>query len=376
MAKIVVDINTRLLTEDHQIFVSRPGKDYRLYPEVREGSVVLLELPGLGLVNGMRINEYQDLQERIIRSRRIRNWHRCGRPEDNVPSVDLSEYKSHSLDRGDAQLQGLVRAMFDRAKCGDLVIVPPKSFNSNALVGEFVDNPENSVDTLVDRMYLGDALPSRRVRWLASIPKRDLSLSILDAIQKPTAFFLLQKSLKAKIYEQAYQSFIIQDNLYCCRFDVSSPDFSAKDDFLIQSFFNFVAANTKAIDEGRLAAVLGIKDAAFSDAGTYDPDLRTNINSPGWLSIFSRHATPLVAASLLSIALEIDPSVAVEAAKNDMIELGNSNGSPDCALPVHKHVVNHIKLLGLEKWPEACEIAKKAAHRSGLKSPTKADARP
>jgi len=376
MPQIVVDINTRLLTDSHQIFVSRPGKDYRLYPEVSENSVVLLELPALDLTPGVPIDDYTDLEQRIKRSKRIRNWHKRRRPEDDVPPRDLAEYSGQSLDRGEAQLQGLVRAMFDRAKKGDLVIVPPKSFNNNALVGEFLDGPGESTSLAVDRMYLGDALPARRVKWLASIPKRNLSPSILDAIQKPTSFFLLQKSLKLKIYEQTYASFIVNDQFYSCRFDVSAEDFSAKDDFLIQSFFNFVATNTKAVDENRLDQILGIKRAAFEDAGSYDPELRTNVNSPGWLSIFSRHATPLVAASLLSIAIEIDPAVAVDAAKNEMITLGNSNGSADCVTPVHKHVLNHIKLLGLDQWPEACEIAKKAVNRSGLKSPTKADVRP
>jgi hypothetical protein len=244
----------------------------------------------------------------------------------------------------DALNQIFHHATFERARQGDLVIVPPKSFTSDALVGEFVDGPFKSVNVKVDRLYLDDSLPGRRVKWLASIPKRKLPIRVIEAIQKPSAFFLLARSLRQEIYQQAYPSFVLGDELYTSRFDVISLEFKAKDDFIIQSFFNFVAANTKAIAEGREGEVLDLPTAAFSDTGTYDPDLKTNVNSPGWLSLFSKHATPLIAAALLAIAMEIPPAAAVEAANQGTIVIGNPGAAPtdQCAQLVQSHVINHM----------------------------------
>ena len=98
----------------------------------------------------------------------------------------------------DALNQIFHHATFERARQGDLVIVPPKSFTSDALVGEFVDGPFKSVNVKVDRLYLDDSLPGRRVKWLASIPKRKLPIRVIEAIQKPSAFSCWQDRFDRK----------------------------------------------------------------------------------------------------------------------------------------------------------------------------------
>ena len=41
---ITVDLNARVLGEEHNVYVARPGKGYRLYREFRENSSLILEL--------------------------------------------------------------------------------------------------------------------------------------------------------------------------------------------------------------------------------------------------------------------------------------------------------------------------------------------
>jgi hypothetical protein len=89
VTSIVLNLNTRILQDDHQVFVTRPGKDYRLYPEFLEQSVVLLELPGLTIPEEISLEECRDLRERILMARRVRNWHQRGRPESDIPSRDF-----------------------------------------------------------------------------------------------------------------------------------------------------------------------------------------------------------------------------------------------------------------------------------------------
>ena len=51
---IEIDLNARILPEDHNVYVVRPGSGYGLFPEIVENSILLLELPGLGLQVGQK----------------------------------------------------------------------------------------------------------------------------------------------------------------------------------------------------------------------------------------------------------------------------------------------------------------------------------
>ncbi len=69
MAEIFVDLNARIIPADREVYVARPGADYRLYPDFVEHEVVFPELPLLELENGVPLSEYQDdLDKRILRA--------------------------------------------------------------------------------------------------------------------------------------------------------------------------------------------------------------------------------------------------------------------------------------------------------------------
>jgi hypothetical protein len=155
---------------------------------------------------------------------------------------------------------------------GDLVVVPPKSFIENAYLGELVDEPRVVVNGNVAR-YGAEPLPGRRVKSLAQISKRELPFSILEALQKPNAVFLVERSLRSQFYQATYGNYSI-DDFYTGRFEVTSENFNTHDDVLLQAFFNFAAANTRAVAESREGDVRSFKDAAFIDSGTLLPNCR------------------------------------------------------------------------------------------------------
>ncbi len=204
----------------------------------------------------------------------------------------------------------------------------------------------------------------RRVRWLAGIEKRRLPGAILDTIIRPGAFFLLAKSLRPTIYEEAYGSFVdLSAAGYSSRFIVSEDRFTTESDFRIQAFFNVVASNLKAIQSG--THIKEPYQAAFDELGPFAPELKTNINSPGSLTLVSKHITPLVAAALFALAA----TIGVEAFEaRDTIVIGNSKAPPDdpCTAQVAANAMTQLGLLGLLDWPKACEMARLAITESGM----------
>jgi hypothetical protein len=267
-------------------------------------------------------------------------------------------------------LRGVLSAYFERLKIGDLVVVPPSAYGSAALIGEMIEDAANYVEVRVPRRYGGNSLTGRRVRWLAQIIKRELPGKLLDALEHPVAIYLLAKSVRAPIYEAAYGTYYdlsgdARD--FTTRFDLSAAQFSTDIDFRFQAFFNAIASNVKAIDEKR--ALKAPRAAAFDDLGDYAPTLKSNVNSPGSLVLIAKRATPVIAAVLFALAVTVGDDAAT-AAKNGHIIIGNSKapaGDP-CTATVAKSVLDQLAFLGLDKWPEACELARRASDGSGATS--------
>lgn len=378
MTQVYVDLNTRIIPATRQVYVARPGKNYRLYPEVIASKSILVELPALDLTEGLPVSEHLDLDARIRRSKALRKWYReVGASQKEKPDIKLASYTDSGDYRSINQLKGIVIGYFEKLQVGDLVIVPPSAYSSPAYIGEIISEPHRYVRTAVPRLYGDDRLTGRQVKWLAGIQKRRLPDKILEAVEKPGALYLVERSVRKSIYEAAYHNFAFSgtiDEDITARFEVSESKFSTLSDIQLQAFFQFVSANLMALKEGRNA--IGINDAIFESAGIWSPDLRTNINSPGFLTLVSKAITPLVAAALLALAIEVG-SEAVNAAENGHITIGNSLAPPGdaCTADVIKSTLLELQLLGLDHWPRACEIARKAAESTGIKGSVKTSKR-
>lgn len=370
---IVVDLNTRIVNSDHNVFVVRPGKEYRLFEDFIKSELIFPDLPGLELRSGVPLSEYKDLPERIRRSNAIKSWYNRDRPEDDVPPRNLDHYSGRHRTASQIQLEAVLRGYFEKAAQGDLVIVPPRNYKANAYIGELVGPPSEIVEAPL-RLFPGEMASSRRVRWLAQMAKRSLPLPILDALEHPNAIYLLERSLREDIYQAAYGNFTLGLEQFSARFDVKEQTFTVDDELQLQAFFKFVAVNTRILESGTKARIQRIGQSTFQNGADYVPSLQTNINSPGELSLFCKRITPLVAAALFAIAVDIGPDGFGEAFAGE-VTLRNSKSTVEadpCVARVEEQVRTQLQMLGLDGWPEACEIARGVHQRTQVRSPAKA----
>lgn len=365
---INVDIHTKLVAASTRIYVVRPGANYRLYAPFIDEGFVGPELPSLDLPEFKDFDEVEDIRDRIMRAAAIRRWFAAGAHPGENPERDLTHYQMLPTSRAVTAFMSITRGFFKTLEQGDLVVVPPINFKGTAYIGELVEEASTTRTLLVPR-YPGEPLTGRRVRWLATMQKSELPAKVLDALQKPLTIFLLQRDFWPQILRRAYGSYTTEGE-YGARFEVTEDRFQTVDDFAIQAFFNFVVANSQAIANGM--EVQDLKRAAFADIRAIAPDLFTNVNSPGGISLRSATIVPIVIATMLSLALYVGPG-AVDAAVNDTIRFGNSLAPADdpCAADVRKEVVTQLTLLGFDRWAEACEIVREAAERTGVNSGVK-----
>lgn len=278
-----IDLRAKIISPTQNVWFVRPGKDYKLYQSFISYGLIIADLPALELRSGVPLREQTQLINRIHRSRAIRKWYRGDR-EDSFPSRNLNSYPDTIRDGGISQLNSVVERYFSEAKRDDVVLIIPGAYTSDAYVGVLTDEPEEIVDLSLEYMYNNEPLQGRRVKWLGKTPKKALANPILEIAAKPNAFVRLAPEVRRDIYELAYPGFVWGDDTNA-RLEVTKEEYNTHDDFIIQAFINFIAHNTKAVAEGRKDDVLNIRDAAFEKAGDYTPDLRTAINSPGYLNL-------------------------------------------------------------------------------------------
>lgn len=374
---ISVDLKTRVIPKDHNVFVARPGKNSRLYATFYAQKAIGPDFPGLDLKRGTVLADQKDVEARVRRSVRLRNWHLSGRDAAGEPSRSLADYAKAGASKGMGQYRSILLGYFERAAKGDLAIVTPKSWSLRALLVEFQDDPSSIVPIDVP-FYPRDPLSGRRVRILAEIEKRRLPSKVLDIVEKPNAFVLLEKSARSAIYRAAYGSYVLGDSI-SAEFDVSSLDYKFDDDFFMSAFFKFVAINTVNVSLENRKSVFSVEDAVLRELGKFSPDFRSNVNSPGFLQYTSDTIIPLVASALFALAVTVGPAAA-QAAKDQTVTIGNSKAGPgdQCTAQVSESVLTQLKLLELDQWAKACELARKVHQNAGLTgtATVKADSTP
>lgn len=358
---IKVDLKAQAIPAQNQVFFVRPGSNYTMYSLFAENQAIVADFLGLEFSRGKVLSEQENVVAQLHRARKLRAYMRLH--EETEPSRNIQDYASYVSDRSIAQLQRILTGYFEQAKKGDLVVVPPRAFAQDALIGELLDDPGDFITLTFAKLYGDERLYGRRVRWLGRIPKGKLSPYMLDLGSKPNAFVLVPKNERAAIYREAYGSYILPGE-YRVRFDVDDPEYTTTDDLYIQAFLSFVAANSRRIEKQE--DLLPIHQAAFEQLGDYALELQSNINSPGFLNLLSSKVSPLVAAALFSLAVTVGPE-AVEAANNGLITIGNSLDAGDpCTVAIAVEVVEHLRLLGVERWAQACDIARQVQDSTGL----------
>jgi len=247
---ISLDLRFRIIPPDRNIFLVFPGEGYFLFDSFVARQRIFPELPALDLVPGLPIDEQPDLEAKVARSRRINAWYASGQRND-LPSRQLADYRNTRRTRRLSQIIGVLSGFFSRAAKGDVVLVPGANVFEKVLIGELLDGPTEFTDITVEEHWGREKVPSRRVRWLASPQRGELSLALQQRLPSPNAFRTLPPEdleERDEIFSLAYGSYSVGDN-FTSKFNVTSAEFSTRDDYYLQQIFNVVASICQQIDE-------------------------------------------------------------------------------------------------------------------------------
>lgn len=366
---IRVDIRTRFLTDDQRCYILFPGAGYRYYGAMQEQGVVFLDLPGFPLAPGEDLRKAEDLVKRVAVSQRIAHWHRSERPADNLPPRTTEELKRFRNTPAQQNLAGLAKGFFHQIKRGDIIIVPASRYEEDVLFGE-IDS--NDVVFAKVQQYPEERIPARRVKWIAKRSRASIPNWLEQKIPSPNPLRQIERAHFEDIFDIMYERYFF-DRHFACKFNVSSKEFSALDNFLFQQIVLYVAALHEHRQEGNIKEIknssisLVVSKIEFSED---IPDQRISINSPGHIVVYSSNIIPLVAGVMMTLAAGgAGPADAADGAPPQVLienTADPSHVSIECVSDIQNEVVDDMTAMGYDTWRELCMIYRQAQGRTQL----------
>lgn len=361
-----IDITTRVVRADENIYVIQPGEGYHLYDHFSRSNVVFLDFPDLAIDFEIK-PEWRRLREHVVRSLEIQEWVNDEKRAQE-PSRDIKDYIGEDHGRRLGRYAGAVEALYYDLPAGTIVVVPGPYIDDPVLIGELQGKPSRRS---WKSLYSGEPMAIRRVRWLRKRSKAAMSPELRSKFGTPNPIMQLDRSLREEIVRVGYDQYVFEDE-YAARLTTSTADFSTLDDFNIQSFVNYAAGVLVAYDVGVRDRELTFDEALayLEDNRELIPDLAQSINSPGFQRLYDSTITPLVIGVLLTMAT----SESAAGAQPVMPKIVNSSAPSEdsCAITVSKRAEEAMKLMKLDEWKRVCERAQRAKEHTGISTSMKA----
>ena len=204
-----VDIATRVVGPDEDIYIMQPGEGYWLYEHYDRFGRVFLDFPGLELDFEAVEPIDATFRQMIVRSVAISKWidsNKIGRE----PSRDLSDYLGQDFGLRLGRYVGAARKLYFELLPGTIIVVPGKHYYDDVLIGELVGKPEMFSRK---KLYYGESVPARKVKWLRRKPRSAFRMEIRDKFGTPNPIMQLDRSLRGDKLKRDMINFLTTGSL-------------------------------------------------------------------------------------------------------------------------------------------------------------------
>ena len=364
---IEIDIATRIVGEDEDMYVIRPGASYSLYDDFLDEKVVFLDFPDLPFSLEQKPKTTDIVREIVTRSMAIRDWH-LGLSEDE-PSRDQADYKGAAVNRRVGGYIGAIQRLYYELPIGTVLLIPSKRDIGDVIFVELTGPTERREAA---KAYPDEQMMVRPIRELARKQKATLSPELRAALGQPTPVMQVGRSLRDEIAKIAFKQYVFKD-LKSTKFTTSKADFSTLDDLNIQMFTNYVAGLLAALEQKpELDTALSLVEAIQFLRARRDlvPELDQNISSPGFQRIYNDHIAPLVIGALMAVALSgsaVGQSTEIRVKNSAMLK------DDPCAVQVEEKVRGSMRLAHFDEFKRMCEALKETQAETGLSTSMNAE---
>lgn len=375
MTKFSVDLKTKIIADDTQVFFARAGEQGHLFEQVLATKAIGPDLPALGLDLSKGLDNETHLIAKINRARKIRGWCQSSaaqRAAEAPPTTNINSYSNDKKSSGHAQIEGVVSAYFQDMRAGDILIIPNPSIVGNALIVELLPLGKKTTKIPGVRRFDGFDFDGRPFGHFRQVPMTEIPRHIIEISRRPGVVARITlPQIRERLFELCYDDYSL-DDIFSSKITTTKPEFRPFDANVLNAFVQMVAYNFERLEEGAAAdKLIGLKEAAFLLDQEPGLAVKIDINSPGHMSIIDRSIAPLVAGALFAILASVGFDSAAIA--QDTIEVIVQNSQIDAALDLCSAQVSQRTNAMLQLMPEAdfqelCNLLRETVDATGAKT--------
>lgn len=303
MSTLKIDLSTRVLRDDMQVYLIHPGARYVFYDDILEQSVIPVDIPFLAIPDGQGLPTTGDIVPMIERARQMRKWAR--RPKSDLdtprPPMDLDYYRV-GLDSDDTA-QGARTKLWRNAQKilwsipeGSLAVFPSQRVIGEAILAEVGGNIEQRTTVSGRDHYHGMEFLARRIHNLKTIPMLSLPGSVIASARSTSTIEQIEGHEEDQILRLYYGDYQ-RNSDFVAGVIANTDDF---DSLIVGQMIDLHVAIDHFIRTGRAVAP---GRALYEIGDAVAPNLHATINSPdGRASLESRGVATFAVKLLLIVA--------------------------------------------------------------------------
>jgi hypothetical protein len=372
LANFKVDLKTKIISSDADVYLARAGKQGHLFEQVLAQKAIGPDLPNLALdlTNGLK--KEKQLVAKINRARKLSRWIQASKSSrGDQPPTNLSDYDNEKKRSGHAQIEGVVRTYFQDMKAGDVLVIPNPALFGEAILAEVL--PLEPHAQVIDgaKRYEGFQFQGRKFGHFTKVRMMDLPRAVVEIARSPTALAKIGSvAVKKRIFEMCYTDYAL-DDIFSSQILTTKPEFRPFDANVLNAFVKMVAQNVELLQtEGESAKLKGLVEAAFVAEGD-GPSVKININSPGHLSIIDRSIIPLVTGVALNVLVSLGGDGAAIAQNEITVDVTNSRieeALDVCSVEVGRLTQSMLRFMPEDDFQQACDLLRRTHETTGAES--------
>lgn len=372
MTKFRIDLKTKIISADTNVYLARAGKQGHLFAQVLAEQAIGPDLPNLDLDLSKGFDEEKQLVAKVNRARKLSRWIQSPiSSRGNEPPSNLSDYDNEKKRSGHAQIEGIVRTYFKDMKAGDVLVIPDPQLFGQAILAEVL--PIEKIAKIIPgaKRYDGFSFQGRKFGHYTRVRMMDLPRAVIELARAPTGLAkIADPRVKNRIFEMCFTDFALDDT-FSSQIITKKPEFRPFDANVLNAFVRMIAQNVELLqNEGEDAQLRGLVEAAFV-TGEDGPSVKININSPGHLAIIDQSIIPLVVGSVLGILVAVGFDSQAIAQQATEVEVSNSrvDSALDlCSEEVGRLTQNMLRFLHEDVFQEACDLLRRTHETTGAES--------
>ncbi|PJE29595.1 hypothetical protein PSM7751_01129 [Pseudooceanicola marinus] len=372
MTRFEIDLNTKIISSDTDVYMARAGKQGHLFAQVLAEKAIGPDLPNLDLDLSKGLDEEKYITAKINRSRQLSRWiQSSATSRGEEPSKDLGDYENDKKRSGHAQIEGIVRTYFKAMKAGDVLVIPDPQLFGRAILAEVLPLEKTAKAIPGAKRYDGYTFQGRKFGHFKRVRMMDLPRSVIELARAPTGLAkIADPRVKNRIFEMCFTDFAL-DDVFFSQIITTKPDFHPFDANVLNAFVRMIAQNVELLqNEGEDAQLKSLVEAAFVTGGN-GPSVKININSPGHLAIIDRSVIPLVAGVVLGILVAVGFDHQAIAQETVEVVVTNSrvvDALDLCSQEVGRLTQSMLRFLPEDDFQQACDLLRRTHETTGAES--------